>query len=116
MYDTRYNDEKRLRVLPSHPTLGEPQAFNQEMLTNKLTNLLVEVFDAVYLVGGIHCERDPIKGLAADDASEAVRVVRLACRSQQLTGNRPSVNICSTQYSQGRQGIIWLASHSQQLT
>ena len=60
----------------------------------------MEVFNAVYLVGGVHSERNPIQRLAADHAREAVRVVWLACCSQQLTENMTAVNTSCTECSQ----------------
>jgi hypothetical protein len=39
----------------------------------------VEVIDAVDAIGGIDRERNTVQAQIADDAREALRVVRLAC-------------------------------------
>lgn len=42
----------------------------------------MEVFDAVDAVGSIDGERDSVEALMANDAREALRMIRLSCRSQ----------------------------------
>lgn len=53
-----------------------------------MTNSLVEVFDAMYLVGRVDGERDAIQTLPADHAAETLRMVRLTGGPQDPVQNR----------------------------
>lgn len=61
------------------------------------SKLLVEVLDAVDVVGGVHSERDPVQAAVTHHAGEAVRVVGLARRPQDALHDRLTADVAGLQ-------------------
>lgn len=67
----------------------------------RTSSVLMEVFDAVDVVGGVHGEGYPIQAAVTHHAGEAVRVVGLSCRTQDALHDGLAADVA------GLQGVLW---------
>lgn len=68
--------------------------------------LLVEVLDAVDVVGGVHSERDAVQAPVTHNAGKAVRVVSFTCRPQNTLHDWLTADVT------GLQGVLKTYKHT----